>query len=88
MIVAKRKPIEEIIEEAQAYEKILLLGCNECVTVCEAGVKRSGGFGLRPAYALHEPGKRRENRRNHPGTSVRPRIPGGVAKTGSTSMMR
>lgn len=40
MIVAKRKPIEEIIEEAQAYEKILLVGCNECVTVCEAGGKK------------------------------------------------
>ena len=40
MIVAKRKPIEEIIEEAQAYEKILMVGCNECVTVCEAGGKK------------------------------------------------
>jgi len=40
MIVAKRKPMEEIIEEAQAYDKILLVGCNECVTVCEAGGKK------------------------------------------------
>jgi hypothetical protein len=40
MIVAKKKPIEEIIEEAQAYEKILMVGCNECVTVCEAGGKK------------------------------------------------
>jgi len=37
MIVADRKPIEEIIEEVKDYEKILILGCNECVTVCEAG---------------------------------------------------
>ncbi len=40
MIVAKQKPIEEIIEETNGYEKILIAGCNECVTVCEAGGKR------------------------------------------------
>ncbi|MBW1887571.1 MAG: methylenetetrahydrofolate reductase C-terminal domain-containing protein [Deltaproteobacteria bacterium] len=40
MIVGKQKPIEEIIEEAKDYEKILMLGCNECVTVCEAGGKK------------------------------------------------
>ncbi len=40
MIVADKKPIEEIIEEIKGYDKILLLGCNECVTVCEAGGKK------------------------------------------------
>ena len=40
MIVGKQKPIEEIIEELKDYEKILMLGCNECVTVCEAGGKK------------------------------------------------
>jgi ferredoxin len=40
MIIADKKPIEEIIEEIKEYEKILLLGCNECVTVCEAGGKK------------------------------------------------
>lgn len=40
MIVAKQKPIEEIIEETNGYDKILIAGCNECVTVCEAGGKR------------------------------------------------
>jgi len=40
MIVAKQKPIEEITEEVKDYEKILMLGCNECVTVCEAGGKK------------------------------------------------
>jgi ferredoxin len=40
MIVAKKKPIEEIIEELKEYSKILIAGCNECVTVCEAGGKK------------------------------------------------
>ena len=40
MIVAKQKSIEEVIEEVKNYEKILMLGCNECVTVCEAGGKK------------------------------------------------
>ena len=43
MIVADRKPIEEIIEEIKEHEKILILGCNECVTVCEAGGKKEVG---------------------------------------------
>ena len=40
MIVAKKKPIEEIIEEIKGYHKILIAGCNECVTVCESGGKK------------------------------------------------
>ena len=44
MIVADKKPIEEIIEELEAHEKILILGCNECVTVCEAGGKKEVGI--------------------------------------------
>jgi len=43
MIVADRKPVEEIIEEINGREKILILGCNECVTVCEAGGKKEVG---------------------------------------------
>jgi len=37
MIVANRKPFEEIIKMLKPYSKILLLGCNECVTVCATG---------------------------------------------------
>ncbi|MBW2612557.1 MAG: methylenetetrahydrofolate reductase C-terminal domain-containing protein [Deltaproteobacteria bacterium] len=44
MIVADKKPIEEIIEELGTHEKILILGCNECVTVCEAGGKKEVGI--------------------------------------------
>ena len=40
MIVAKQKSIDEIIKEVQEYNKILIAGCNECVTVCEAGGKK------------------------------------------------
>jgi len=37
MIKAKPKPIGEIINELEKYEKVLIAGCNGCVTVCEAG---------------------------------------------------
>lgn len=40
MIVAEKKPIDEIIEYLKDHENILVLGCNECVTVCEAGGKK------------------------------------------------
>ncbi len=43
MIVAEKKPIEEIIEQVKAHKHILVLGCNECVTVCEAGGKKEVG---------------------------------------------
>ncbi len=37
MIVADKKPVEEIIGYLKDHKSILILGCNECVTVCEAG---------------------------------------------------
>lgn len=40
MIIADKKPIDEIIEETRDFKRILVLGCNECVTVCEAGGKK------------------------------------------------
>ena len=44
MIVADKKPIEEIIEEVKDFKNILIAGCNECVTVCEAGGKKEVGI--------------------------------------------
>ena len=44
MIIADKKPIEEIIEEVEDYDRLLVLGCNECVTVCEAGGKKEVGI--------------------------------------------
>ncbi|MGB5985404.1 MAG: methylenetetrahydrofolate reductase C-terminal domain-containing protein [Desulfobacterales bacterium] len=43
MIVADRKPMEELIEDIKGFQNILVLGCNECVTVCEAGGKKEVG---------------------------------------------
>jgi len=37
MIIAKAKPIEEIIEQVRAKKRVLIAGCDGCVTVCEAG---------------------------------------------------
>ncbi len=44
MIVAEKKPVEEIIEQVKGVRRILVLGCNECVTVCEAGGKKEVGI--------------------------------------------
>ncbi|MBF0379229.1 MAG: hypothetical protein HQK72_17370, partial [Desulfamplus sp.] len=43
MIIAQKKPVQEIIEEIKGYQNILVLGCNECVTVCEVGGKKEVG---------------------------------------------
>jgi ferredoxin len=40
MITAERKPISEILNGIAPYRKILLVGCNECVTVCSAGGRK------------------------------------------------
>jgi ferredoxin len=44
MITAERKPMEEIIECVRPYGRILLIGCNECVTVCAAGGRKEVGL--------------------------------------------
>lgn len=40
MIIAEKKPIEEIIDQVKDFSAILIAGCNECVTVCEAGGRK------------------------------------------------
>ena len=44
MITAERKPLEEIIESVKPFQRILLVGCNECVTVCAAGGRKEVGL--------------------------------------------
>ncbi|MEW5723608.1 MAG: methylenetetrahydrofolate reductase C-terminal domain-containing protein [Thermodesulfobacteriota bacterium] len=44
MIVAERKPIEEILEMVKDYHKVLLVGCKGCVTVCNAGGRKEVGI--------------------------------------------
>ncbi len=40
MIVAEQKPVGEIQEFLQDHERVLVLGCGTCVTVCNAGGER------------------------------------------------
>ena len=44
MIVAEQKPLDEIQRLITPYEKILILGCGTCMTVCGAGGEREVGF--------------------------------------------
>jgi hypothetical protein len=44
MITAERKPMDEIIRCIEPFERILLVGCNECVTVCSAGGRKEVGL--------------------------------------------
>jgi ferredoxin len=37
MIVADRKPLEEILNSIKDYRKIMLAGCGGCVTICFSG---------------------------------------------------
>lgn len=43
MIVAKQKPLEEIKELISSVNKVLVLGCGTCVTVCFAGGEKEVG---------------------------------------------
>ncbi len=40
MIVAKRKPVAEIVDMVKDFSRILVLGCRGCVSVCSAGGER------------------------------------------------
>ena len=44
MITAERKPLEELVEYVKPFKRLLLLGCNECVTVCAAGGRKEVGL--------------------------------------------
>ncbi len=40
MIIAKRKPVAEIVDMVKDYDRVLVLGCSGCVSVCSAGGAR------------------------------------------------
>jgi ferredoxin len=44
MIVAERKPFDEIKDMLSGYGKIFILGCDTCVSVCMAGGKKEVGL--------------------------------------------
>ncbi len=44
MITAVQKPFDEIVEMVQGYEKLLILGCGSCVSVCMAGGEKEAGI--------------------------------------------
>jgi ferredoxin len=40
MIIAERKPLAEIVQMTSNHDRILILGCRGCVSVCSAGGER------------------------------------------------
>ncbi len=44
MIIAEQKPLDEIRRTIAPYERVLLLGCGTCMTVCGAGGEREVSF--------------------------------------------
>ncbi|MEW6186365.1 MAG: methylenetetrahydrofolate reductase C-terminal domain-containing protein [Thermodesulfobacteriota bacterium] len=40
MIIAERKPVQELLAMVATFKNILMVGCKGCVTVCNAGGKK------------------------------------------------
>jgi ferredoxin len=59
MIVAEQKPLEEIYAQTQGKRHVLIVGCRECVTVCQAGGEKEVGL-LAAALRLKSQAEGRE----------------------------
>lgn len=58
MIVAKLKPVEEIVSSISEFKKILILACGSCVTVCLSGGDREARALARElSQTRHYPGE-------------------------------
>jgi ferredoxin len=44
LIVAEQKPLQDIRRMISPYERVLILGCGTCMTVCNAGGEREVSF--------------------------------------------
>ena len=53
MIIVEQKPVDEIQRMIAPYERVMILGCGTCVTVCNAGGEREVSF-LHDALLLAE----------------------------------
>ncbi len=51
MIIAQQKPLEEIRQMIAPYQRVLIVGCGTCMTVCDAGGEREVSY-LRSALQL------------------------------------
>ncbi len=53
MIIAQQKPLEETRRMIDSYQRVLIVGCGTCMTVCDAGGEREVSY-LRNALQLAE----------------------------------
>lgn len=57
MIVAEMKPVKELIDRLAPYNRVYIVGCGGCVTVCQTGGEKAA-HELALLFSLHWPEKR------------------------------